>query len=79
MEKELEFQTSDIYLGATLLAEGCKFKAIKSDIRQNRKIFVFEDSTGLRNLVTRFMANDVVVHLRSYLNAWRELRRQVDY
>jgi len=78
-DMEKEFQTTDIYLASSLLSEGFRLKALKPDLRANRKIFVFDDSPELRKTIADFMANLMMVNLRSFLNSWRELRRQVDY
>ncbi len=74
-----DFQTSDLYLASTLLSEGFKLKSTRADPRGHRKVFVFDDSSALREVAARFFGNSLSVNLRSYLNAWRELRRQCDY
>jgi hypothetical protein len=79
MKMEKEFQTSDLYLAAALLSEGCRLKTLRPDHRVNRKLFIFDDCPALRKTVSDFMSNLMVVNLRSFLNSWRELRRQVDY
>jgi hypothetical protein len=76
---ENEFRTSDLYLASALVSEAFPLKNLRPDPRANRKIFLFDDSPELRKTVSDFITGTMVTNLRSYLNAWRELRRQLDY
>jgi len=76
---ENEFRTSDLYLASALVAEAFPLKNLLPDPRARRKLFLFDDSPGLRKTMSDFTTGTMVVNLRSYLNAWRELRRQIDY
>jgi len=76
---EKEFRTSDLYLASALVSEGFPLKNLLPDPRAKRKLFLFDDSTGLRKTCSDFITGTMVTNLRSYLNAWRELRRQLDY
>lgn len=76
---ENEFRTSDLYLASALVSEGFTLKNLRPDPKSNRKLFLFDDSPELRKTVSHFITGTMMTNLRSYLNAWRELRRQLDY
>jgi hypothetical protein len=65
------YQTSDLTLTSFLRCRGFAIQSIKQN--NGRTLFIFQESTELRNAILEF-ANDAFVAVRSFCSTMRDLK-----
>jgi hypothetical protein len=74
------YETADFVLSVFLLYSGVKLlkvKAYPDDKNQNRKLFVFEKTDQLEDLMSHFISNDPNVKIKKLMAIQKSLKRMI--